>query len=126
MTKKVIGGRLMFGGAQIPLSKAIQAGDYVFTSGQVPLKDGALVPGAIEDQTRATLDCLRDVLAEAGCGLSDVVKTTVWLADAGEFAAFNKVYAEYFPEDPPARSTVESALMVDAKVEIEAIAYKPR
>ena len=63
-------------------------------------------------------------LAEAGCGLGDVVKSTVWLADAGDFAAFNKVYAEYFAADPPARSTVESRLMVDAKVEIEVIAYR--
>ena len=125
MVKQVIGDPIVVAGSPLPLSRAVRAGDYVFASGQVPLRDGVLVQGSIEEQTRAAMDCLRDVLGKAGCGLSDVVKATVWLADAGDFAAFNKVYAEYFPADPPARSTVESALMVDAKIEIEAIAYRP-
>lgn len=126
MTKEVIGGPIIVGGTRFPLSKAIRAGDYVFVSGQIPLKDGTLVAGPIEDQTHAALGCVKAALAEAGCTLEDVVKATVWLADKADFAAFNKVYAEYFPDQPPARSTVESALMVDAKVEIEVIAYRPR
>jgi enamine deaminase RidA (YjgF/YER057c/UK114 family) len=66
------------------------------------------------------------VLAEAGCGLEDVVKTTVWLADPRDFWSFNRVYGEFFPHHPPARSTVRADLMLDCKVEIEALAYKPR
>ena len=126
MPKEVIGEPFIIEGTRLPFSKAIRAGDFVFASGQVPLRDGALVGGSIEDQTRAAMDNVKEVLAEAGCGLRDVVKSTVWLADAADFAAFNKAYAEYFADDPPARSTVESRLMVDVKVEIEVIAYRPR
>ena len=64
-------------------------------------------------------------LAEAGCTMADVVKNTIWLEDPRDFAGFNKVYAEFFAEDPPARATVRSDLMLDAKIEIEALAYKP-
>ena len=124
--KEVIGGPLVVGGNRIPLSKAIRAGDFVFVSGQVPFDaEGNIVSGTIEEETRACLDSLKRVLAEAGCALSDVVKVTGWLKDAGDFAAFNGVYGEYFDEDPPARSMVESRLMIDCKVEVEAIAYKP-
>ncbi len=126
MTKEVIGEPFIIDGTRLPFSKAIRAGDFVFASGQVPLRDGAFVTGPIADQTRAAMDNVKAVLAEAGCDLGDVVKTTVWLTDAADFAAFNAAYAEYFPDDPPARSTVESALMVDVNVEIEVIAYKPR
>jgi reactive intermediate/imine deaminase len=126
MTKEVIGEPFIIEGTRLPFSKAIRAGDFVFASGQVPLRGGALVTGPIEDQTRAAMENVKDVLAEAGCSLDDVVKSTVWLTDAADFAAFNAAYAEYFQDDPPARSTVESKLMVDVKVEIEVIAYKPR
>jgi reactive intermediate/imine deaminase len=126
MSKEVIGDPIVLGGTRFPLSKAIRAGDFVFASGQVPLRDGAIVQGPIEDQTRAAMDCVKAVLEEAGCTLADVVRATVWLADKADFAAFNQAYAEYFPEDPPARSTVQSELMIDAKVEIEVTAYKPR
>ncbi len=126
MAKEVIGGPLVVGGTRYPFSKAIRAGDFVFCSGQVPIRDGGFVGGPVEEQTRAALDCLQAVLAEAGCTLGDVVKVTAWLTDKNDFAAFNAVYAEYFADDPPARSTVESTLVVDVKVEIEAVAYKPR
>lgn len=126
MSKQVIGEPLVVGGTRLPLSKAIRAGDFVFASGQVPIKDGAIVQGTIGEQTRAAMECVKAVLAEAGCTLDDVVKSTVWLADAGDFADFNAAYAEYFPVDPPARSTVESKLMIDIKVEIEVVAHKPR
>ena len=86
---------------------------------------GARDPVGIEPQTRRVLDTIRDVLAQAGCTLADVVKTTVWLDDPRDFMNFNRVYREYFAENPPARSCVKSALMLDGKVEIEAIAYRP-
>ena len=116
-----------FGGALgLPLSAAVRAGDFVFASGQMPLDDkGEVIPGNIETQTRATLDRLRKVLSSANADLSDVVKITVWLSDPRDFNGFNKVYREYFTNDPPARSTVRSELVIDTRLEIEAVAYKP-
>ena len=116
----------VFGTSHVPLSPAVRAGDFVFVSGQVPVIDGKVVPGGITAETRAVLDNVRRCLELAGASLSDVVKTTVWLRDRDDFPAFNAAYAEYFPKDPPARSTAESRLMIDIAVEIEAIAYAPR
>ena len=114
-----------FGTAHVPLSPAVRAGDFVFVSGKVPVRDGKVVSGGVAEETRAVLDNVTSTLEMAGCALSDVVKTTVWLRDRADFAAFNEAYAEYFPANPPARSTAESRLMIDIAVEIEAIAYKP-
>jgi 2-iminobutanoate/2-iminopropanoate deaminase len=115
-----------FGKSDVPLSPAVRAGDFIFISGQVPAgAGGELVGGSIEQQTRQVMENVKAALRLAGAEMSDVVKTTVWLQDARDFGAFNKVYGSYFPNDPPARSTAESRLMVDIKVEIEAIAYKP-
>jgi 2-iminobutanoate/2-iminopropanoate deaminase len=108
-----------------PYSVAIRIGDLVFTSGQIGLdpSTGVLVPGGVEAETRQALTNLAHVLADAGSGLSQVVKTTVFLHDMADFAAMNAVYAEFFPENPPARSTVAvAALPKGAAVEIEAIA----
>ncbi len=128
MGKDVIGGRLVVGGVHpMPLSKAVRAGDWVFVSGQTAIdKDGAVLAGGIEVQTRRVLEGIRAVLQEAGSSLAEVVKTTVWLADPRDFWSFNRAYAEFFPEAPPARSTVRADLMLDCKVEIEALAYSPR
>ena len=82
--------------------------------------------GDIEDQTRAALDDITDTLKLAGCDRGDVVKSMVWLTSRDDFPGFNAVYAEYFPESPPARSAIVNDLLVDAKVEIEVIAYKPQ
>ena len=126
MGKQIIGGEVVVGGNKIPLSKAIRAGDYVYLSGQVPLKsDGSVETGSIEDQTRVVMENIKAILGEAGCGLSDVIKATAWLSDRADFAGFNRVYAEYFAEAPPTRSTVESRLMIDIRVEVEVTAYKP-
>lgn len=126
MGKQIIGGEVVVGGNKIPLSKAIRAGDYVYLSGQVPLRgDGSVETGSIEDQTRVVMENIKEILGEAGCELSDVIKATAWLGDRADFAGFNKVYAEYFSDAPPARSTVESRLMIDIRVEVEVTAYKP-
>lgn len=120
-------GKVAYGVAHVPLSHAVRAGDFVFISGQVPTSaDGAVVAGGIEAQTRQVLDHVASALALAGATLADVVKTTVFLADARDFGAFNKVYATYFPDAPPARTTVEARLMIDIRVEIDAVAYAPR
>lgn len=115
-----------FGKAHVPLSPAVRAGDYVFISGQVPTDaSGAVVAGGIEEQTRRVMENIKTALALAGCTLDDVVKTLVILTDRLDFKAFNATYAEFFSEAPPARTTMEAGLMIDIKVEIEAVAYKP-
>lgn len=111
---------------QVPLSAAIRAGDFIFLSGQVPFgPDGKLIEGGVAAQTDQVLENLSRVLEMVGASLVDVVKTTIWLTDAGDFPAFNMAYARHFGSPPPARSCVVSALAVPARVEIEAIAYKP-
>ncbi|MGB3276948.1 MAG: RidA family protein [Castellaniella sp.] len=109
-----------------PLSPAVRAGDFVFVSGTVPTDDqGQVVTGGIEAQTRQVFQRLEAALALAGCTLQDVAKVNVWLDDARDFGSFNRVYMECFGDHRPARSTVESRLMIDAKVEIDVTAYKP-
>jgi 2-iminobutanoate/2-iminopropanoate deaminase len=115
-----------FGTSHVPLSPAVRAGDLVYMSGQVPVgSDGQVVKGGIAEQAEQVLQNVKAALALAGCTMEDVVKTTVWLEDARDFGAFNTVYARHFPKDPPARTTVESRLMIDIKIEIEAVAYRP-
>ena len=124
--KEIIGGPLVINGRKLSLSRAVRAGDFVFLTGQVPFeKDQIMTTGTVEEQTRAVLDDIKKTLAEAGCELADVVKAMVWLRDRTDFPGFNAVYAEYFPVDPPARSAVVSELLVDVRVEVEVIAYKP-
>lgn len=108
-----------------PYSQAIRAGNLVFTSGQIPLDPatGQMVTGDLTAETRRVLDNLAAVLAAAGVGFADVVKTTIFLTDMGDFAAVNALYAERFAGAPPARSTVQVArLPKAARVEIEMIA----
>jgi len=110
-----------------PYSQGICAGNLVITSGQLPIDPatGAFAEGGIEEQTRQSLKNVEAVLAAAGLGMADVIKTTVFLKDMNDFAAMNEVYATFFTANPPARSAVEVArLPKDALVEIEAIAAK--
>jgi 2-iminobutanoate/2-iminopropanoate deaminase len=109
-----------------PYSQAIRAGDYLFISGQIPLDPATatLVDGAIAAQTHRVLQNLGAILRAAGASFDRVVKTTVYLADMGEFAAMNEVYATYFPAPAPARATIQAArLPRDVRVEIDLIAY---
>ncbi|HYY65190.1 MAG TPA: Rid family detoxifying hydrolase [Gaiellaceae bacterium] len=107
-----------------PYSQAIQAGGFVFVSGQLGLELGqAAITGTITEQTERIFTNLRAILEEAGTGLDRLVKTTVFLTDLADFAAMNEVYARNVGDAPPARATVEvAALPSGAKVEIEAIA----
>ena len=112
-------------GAVGPYSQAVRVGDFVFTAGQIPLDPttGQMVEGGIEAQARQALTNVSAVLEAAGSSLSNVVKTTVFLADMGEFQAMNSVYAEFFPDAPPARSAMQvAALPLNSRIEIETIA----
>jgi reactive intermediate/imine deaminase len=114
------------GGTRLPFAKAVRAGDFVFVSGQIGIgPDGEVVAGGIIEQTRRTIENVRTILESTGLGLRDVVKATVWIDDVRDFWSFNRVYAEYFGEELPARSCVRADLMSDCKVEIEVIAYSP-
>ena len=125
-SKQIIGRPLEIGGRVLTLSRAIRAGDFVFLTGQIPMQDGVpMTTGTIEDQTRAVLEDIKATLAQAGCALEDVVKSMVWLRSRADFPGFNAVYGEYFPVEPPTRSAVVSDLLVDARVEVEVVAYRP-
>lgn len=110
----------------LPRSLATKAGGFVFVGGQVARdENGNLIAGGIEAQTRQTLKNVAQALALADCTLEDVVKTMVWLEDARDFDEFNRIYSEFFPGNRPTRSTIQARNMVNTKIEIEAIAYKP-
>ena len=105
-----------------PYSPAVRAGDFIFVSGQVPGE-----PGDVAGETRQVLNNLKRILEGCGSSLADVVKCSVFLANGDDFAAMNAVYAEFFGEAKPARSTVVTAFAIpNIKVEIDAIAYSPR
>ncbi len=112
-------------GAIGPYSQAVVAGGFVYCSGQIPIDPatGQFVEGGVREQTAQVLRNLSGVLEAAGSSLGRVVKTTVFLADMGDFAEMNGVYAGFFRENPPARSTVQAArLPRDARVEIDVVA----
>ena len=124
--KEVIGGPLEINGRVLSLSRAIRAGDFLFLTGQIPMRDGApMTDGSIQEQTRAVLNDITETLATADCGREDVVKAMVWLRNRADFPGFNEIYAEYFPIEPPTRSAIVSDLLVDARVEVEVMAYRP-
>ena len=124
--KQIVGGTVKIDGRVLSLSKAIRAGDFVFLTGQIPMRDGVpMTDGTVEEQTRAVLDDITATLAEAGCVRDDVVKAMVWLRNRTDFPGFNEIYGKYFPIKPPTRSAIVSDLLVDARVEVEVMAYRP-
>jgi len=111
--------------ARVPLSQAIRAGEWVFASGQLGMnpRTGRLAEGGVAAETRQVCENLKAVLEAAGSSLDRVVKVTIYMADLGELMEMNEVFSEYFPVDPPARTTFGcAALVAGARVEIEAIA----
>ena len=128
MTKKIVlGDPIIINGRKLSLSRAVKAGDYIFCTGQVPMKDGKVMTyGTIEEQTIAVIQDIEKTLSLADCTLNDVVKSMVWLSNKNDFPGFNEVYSQYFKNNPPARSAVLNELLVEVKIEIEVIAYKPQ
>ncbi|MEK6744108.1 MAG: RidA family protein [Nitrospirota bacterium] len=110
-----------------PYSQAVEANGFVFVSGQIPLdpKTGNIVTGDIREQTKRVMENGKAILSAAGCAMSDVVKSTIYLKNIGDFADVNEIYGSYFPADPPARATVEvSRLPKDVAVEMDFVAVK--
>ena len=111
----------------LPFHPAVRAGDFIYISGQVAKdQNGNMCSGNIEEETRWTIECLRRILRLDGADLVDVVKVTVYLADGRNFGRYNKVFAEYFPDGRIARTTVEARAVIECKIEMDAVAYKPR
>ncbi len=118
------GGAIGSGGQRLPFARAVEAAGFLYVSGQVPMRDGEVIEGGIVAQSRQAIENLLAILREAGYGPDDVVRCGVWLDDARDFAAFNRVFEQYFGAAPPARACVVSSMVVDCKVEIDCVAYK--
>lgn len=112
------------GGQGLPFSRAVEADGWLHVSGQVAMENGEIIEGGIITQTHKTIQNLLTILEEAGYGVEHIVRMGVWLDDPRDFWSFNKVFAEYFSANAPARACVQSTMMVDCKVEIDCIAYK--
>lgn len=112
------------GGKALPFARAVGADGWLYVSGQVAMEEGEIIEGGIIPQTHKTIENVFAILAEAGYGAEHIVRIGVWLDDSRDFWTFNKIFAEYFGEHPPARACVQSAMMVDCKVEIDCVAYK--
>ena len=112
-----------------PYSPAVRAGDFIYVSGQGPVDPvtDKIAAGDIKQQTRVTLNNIRTILEGSGATLADVVKCSVFLKDASEFKLMNEVYAEFFPRDRPARTTIEAKFHnAEMLIEIDCVAYRPR
>ena len=110
----------------LPFHPAVRAGDFIFVSGQVAKDaDGNMVSGTIEEETRATILAIQRILAEDGATLDDVVRVCTYLEDTRDFGRYNKVFGEYFRNAGLARTTVEARAVINTKIEMDAVAYKP-
>lgn len=114
------------GGQTLPFARAVEADGWLHVSGQVAMENGEIISGGIIEQTHKTIENVIAILHEAGYGVEHVVRCGVWLDDPRDFWTFNRIYQCYFGEHPPARACVQASMMVDCKVEIDCIAYKPK
>src|SRR6185503_17174397 len=111
----------------LPFHPAVRAGDFIFVSGQVAKDpDGNMICGSIEQETAGTIEQIKRILAAEGATLADVVRVTTYLEDTRDFGRYNKVFAEHFKDAVLARTTIEARAVISTKIEMEAIAYKPR
>ena len=112
------------GGQHLPFARAVEADGWLYVSGQVAMVDGEVIDGGIVAQSHQAIKNVLAILKEAGYGPEHVVRCGVWLDDTRDFQSFNKVFKEYFGANPPARACVQSAMVVDCKVEIDCVAYR--
>ncbi|MCG8592914.1 MAG: RidA family protein [Kiloniellales bacterium] len=112
------------GDQKLPFARAVQADGWLYVSGQVAMEGGEVIEGGIVPQTHKAIRNMLAIVEEAGYSTEDIVRIGVWLDDPRDFWTFNKIFAEYFGEAPPARACVQAAMMVDCKVEIDCIAYR--
>lgn len=112
------------GGQKLPFAKAVEAGGWLYVSGQTPMRDGEVVEGGIVDQSRLAIQNCIDIMQSAGYGLQDVVHVKVYLTDARYFSSFNQVFREFFADAPPARICAVADLVVDCKVEVDLTCYR--
>lgn len=112
------------GGQHLPFARAVEADGWLYVSGQTPMENGEVIEGGIIPQSHKAIRNLLAILTEAGFEPKDVVRCGVWLDDPRDFQSFNKVFAEYFGANPPARACVVSSMVVDCKVEIDCVAYR--
>ncbi len=110
----------------LPFARAVEANGWLYVSGQVAMERGEIVGGGIAAESRKAIENMIAILNEADYRVEDVVRVGVWLDDPRDFWTFNGIYAEYFGANPPARACVQSRMMVDCKVEIDCVAYKPK
>lgn len=112
------------GGQHLPFARAVEADGWLYVSGQTPMENGEVIEGGIIPQSHKAIRNLLAILTEAGYEPKHVVRCGVWLDDPRDFQTFNKVFAEYFGANPPARACVVSSMVVDCKVEIDCVAYR--
>jgi len=117
-------GGIGTGGQSLPFARAVEAGGWLYVSGQTPMQDGEIVEGGIVEQSRLAIQNCVDIMSEAGYDLSQVVHVSVILTDSRYFQSFNKVFKEFFGEHPPARICCVADLVVDCKVEVDVTCYK--
>lgn len=113
------------GGQPLPFARAVEADGWLYVSGQVAMENGEIVTGGLTAEAHKAIRNMLAILEEAGYAANDIVRVGVWLDDPRDFWTFNKIYAEYFGDNPPARAAVQARMMVDCKVEIDCIAWKP-
>lgn len=114
------------GGQFLPFSRAVEAGGWLYISGQTPMKNGEIAEGGIIEQSQLAIQNCLDIAKEAGYGIEDVVHATVILTDSRYFSSFNKVFISYFSEHLPARVCMVADLVVDCKVEVDLTCYKAK
>lgn len=112
------------GGNALPFARAVEAAGWLHVSGQVAMVDGEIIEGGIIPQTHKAIENMIAILKEANYGVQDIVRIGVWLDDPRDFWTFNKIFTQYFGENPPARACVQASMMVDCKIEIDCIAYR--
>lgn len=125
MKRYGVEGSTGIGGQRLPFARAVEADGWLYVSGQVAMVNGNIVEGNIVRQSQQAIQNLLTILHEAGYGAEHVVRCGVWLDDPRDFPAFNRVFQEFFGDNPPARACVVSSMVVDCKVEIDCVAYKP-